>query len=135
MLAASRHHRWAIWVAVCAILLGALAPTVSRWLAHARPASSALAMLEVCVSRPGLPSVIMLKANPYQPAKQPIDHLKMDHCPLCVLHADHAGLPPSEVAAMPVLALRDITPVLFLQAPQPLAVWAAALARAPPALS
>jgi hypothetical protein len=121
-------------MAACAILLGALAPTVSRWLAaHGAQRSSvaALAMMEVCVSRPDGPSVIVLK----QRADQPADHMKMDHCPLCVLHADHAGLPPTEVAALPVMRLQEVTPSLFLHAPRPLPVWAAALARAPPTLS
>jgi hypothetical protein len=125
-------------MAAWAILLGALAPTVSRWLAtHGAPRSSdaALAMMEVCVSRPDGPSVIVLRQRTDQPAQEPAGHMKMDHCPLCVLHADHAGLPPTELAALPVIRLKDETPSLFLHAPRPLPVWAAALARAPPALS
>lgn len=124
-------------MAAWAILLGALAPTVSRWLAshQAQGASAALAMMEVCVSRPDGPSVIVLKSRVDQPTNQPADHMKMDHCPLCVMHADHAGLPPPAVALLPAMRLKDVTPSLFLHAPRPLPVWAAALARAPPTLS
>ena len=45
------------------VLAGTLAPTVSRWLQAASTLPVPLAMLEVCVTREGLPSKIVLKAR------------------------------------------------------------------------
>lgn len=113
-------------MAALAILLAALAPTVSRWLATAHPAP--LAMMEVCVSRAGAPSMLVLKPT----SNQPSHALTMDQCPLCTMQADQAGLPPTYWAAPLAMGLSDTAPSLFLRAPHPLQVWAAALARAPP---
>lgn len=122
-----RKNRWIAWIASFAILLGALAPTVSRWLAASHQV--ALPMMEVCVSRVGAPSILVLKSIPGDSSTK----MKMDHCPLCVMHADGLGLPPDRLD-MPILnTLSDAMPPLFLNAPSPLHVWAAALARAPPA--
>jgi len=122
-----RKHRSIAWIASFAILLGALAPTVSRWLAVAHQV--ALPMMEVCVSSVSAPSGLVLKSIPDDSSTK----MRMDHCPLCVMHADGLGLPPSRLG-MPILnTLSDAMPSLFLSAPSPLHVWVAALARAPPA--
>lgn len=122
------HQRWIIWVTALVVLMAALAPTVSRWLASTQ--TGPLALQEVCVSRGVGPSVIMLKAKG-TPAG---DHVLLDHCPLCVLQTDHLGLPPAPLALLPAPGLRDSVPALFLHAPRTLSVWAAAQARAPPAV-
>lgn len=114
------------WIAALAILLGALAPTVSRWLSTASPLN--LALLEVCTTRTGGPSTIVLKST----GEQPADHATLDHCPLCLVHSDDAGLPPPAHAVALITGLTDAPPALFLQGHSPLPVWAAALARAPP---
>jgi len=119
-------NRSIAWIASVVILLGALAPTVSRWLANAN--GTPLALMEVCASRIGAPSILLLKSAPDDSSGK----LKMDHCPLCVMHADALGLPPSRFDAPILNTLSDALPSLFLNAPHPLHVWAAALARAPP---
>lgn len=127
----ARHiapHRWIIWMTAMVVLMAALAPTVSRWLASTQ--SGPLALQEVCVSRGAGPSVIMLKAKG-TPAGE---HVLLDHCPMCVLQADHLGLPPASLALLPISTASDEAPTLFLHAPRTLAVWAAAQARAPPAV-
>jgi hypothetical protein len=129
-LATMQLHRvrlgWITWVASLAILLSALAPTVSRWLATSRAAF--LPSMEVCVTREGLPSILVFKQAPDDsPGK-----MKMDHCPLCVLHADHLGLPPASLTMAHMVFPKGTVPALFLNAPTPLHVWATAQARAPP---
>lgn len=122
------HQHWIVWVTALVVLMAALAPTVSRWLALAL--TGPLALQEVCVSRGVGPSVIMLKSK----AAPAGNHVLLDHCPLCVLQADHLGLPPTHLAVLPVSGLRDQAPALFLHAPRTLSIWAAAQARAPPAV-
>ena len=114
-------------MASIAILLGALAPTVSRCLTNAR--SATLPMMEVCVSRAGAPSLLVFKQLPDDPSSK----MKMDHCPLCVMQADGHGLPPNGVYVASIMFLRHAVPTLFLRAPTPLHAWTPALARAPPA--
>lgn len=122
------HQHWIAWVTTLVVLMAALAPTVSRWLAVTQ--TGPLALQEVCVSRGTGPSVIMLKSK----AAPAGDHVPLDHCPLCVLQADHPGLPPAHLAVLPFNGLRDEAPALFLHAPRTLSIWAAAQARAPPAV-
>lgn len=129
------HRRWVAWMAAVAILLGALAPTVSRWLAASQAGRSGTAglaarsLLEVCASRADTPSLRVLKRVPADvPGK-----MALDHCPLCSLHADKLGMPPTTLPLAVLSLHRAELPKLFLNAPRPLHVWPAALARAPPA--
>lgn len=121
-------HRQIIWMAALAVLLGALAPTVSRWLMLRQ--SVPLPMLEVCVSQLDGPSQLVIKrgAEDTTPAKPGVDR-----CPLCVLGDHLPGLPLSTAIALPqVPTLQEAVPALFLRAPSSLHAWASALARAPP---
>lgn len=121
------RHRWIVWMAALAVLMTALAPTVSRWLAPARLVPLQLA--EVCASQAGGPSVLLIKRVTDDTPGQ----AGMDHCALCVLQAHGLGLPPTVLSTPLLTALRHDMPTLFLHAPQPLHAWASALARAPPA--
>ncbi len=126
---ASSHLRWMVWTTALVVLLSALAPAVSRWLAANQLADhTAAPPAEVCVSREGLPSIIVIK--PHQ--EQPAHHAWLDHCPLCVMQGDHAGLPPTQTAALRLNELQHEVPRLFLNAPRPMPIWAPAQARAPP---
>ncbi len=127
----NRWTRSATWLASLAILLAALAPTVSRWLAAAQGRHAVRwPTMEVCVSRPGAPSILVLKRAPDQ---APPAHAKLDHCPLCTLQADGLALPPAAAVAPQVGRLGDALPWLFLASPRPLHAWRTAQARAPPA--
>ena len=87
----------------------------------------------VCLFRfidPGVLKDEVLKIKPVQ--KQPAHHAWLDHCPLCVVQGDHAGLPPAQMAALPLTGLQHEVPRLFLDAPRPMPIWAPAQARAPP---
>jgi len=112
----SRLHRpWAVWLALCIALLGALAPTVSHALNWARGGNAGL--IEVCTSAgprwmalPGATAragraqleISQLEStqaanNPSALAIQPDGPLPtevLDHCPFCTLFADRAAPPP-----------------------------------------
>ncbi|QGZ42107.1 Protein of unknown function (DUF2946) [Pseudoduganella flava] len=114
-----------VWIALLAMLFGALAPVASEAVASARPA---LPAMEICS---------MNGAQPMAPAKQggahgAIDHL-LKHCSSCVTHGHAPALPPSAPLAFTAVPLRDGHPALFYQAARPLFPWTAFHPRAPPA--
>lgn len=110
-------------VAIWAILLGALAPTVSHgvraWTHSPTP------WVEVCSS-----------TNPDERGGRglPSGEHAGEHCPFCLLHANDVALPSSPPpTVLPSQPARDALPALFLQAPRTLFAWAPSQARAPPA--
>ena len=115
------RHALSSWIAVFAILFGALAPTLSHAVVRAAqpvdfPICSAHA---VEVKAPGLPDL-----GP--------DPLK--HCPYCVDQHHTPGLLPTTSSAL-FDAGGQLLPSLFYAAPAPLFHWAAPQSRAPPVLS
>lgn len=115
------------WVAVVAVLLLALAPTVSSLL---RGASYA-AWVNVCRTA-SLASAASAVAG--QGANDDMGHATA-HCPYCAVHAD--TLPP---APRTLDIPRDVLPAFtepqaFLQAPSVGHLWRHAPSRAPPRLS
>lgn len=122
-----RLSRFATWLATFAILLAALAPTVSHAMAAARGQD---VWVEICTTTG--PSVVKV-AGDHAPVPAQHDAAShMEHCPFCALHAGAAPLPPA-VAALPVSEARHALPELFLRAPRPLYAWAGSQPRAPPA--
>jgi len=116
-----RHPRAATWLALLLLVLATLAPTVSRAMAHVQGAVAPWA--QVCSTQPatGMPEGGDLA-----------QHL-MDHCPMCALQAGHAMAPPPVASAvLPMLALSQAMPPLWLHAPRPLFAWASAQPRGPP---
>ncbi|MGH6645416.1 DUF2946 domain-containing protein [Aquabacterium sp.] len=126
------HRRWTAWLAIAAVLLGALVPTVShgvRAWSHA-PVS----WVEVCSST-GFKLVAVTGVKKADAGRGlPSGEHAGEHCPFCLLHANDAAALPSKV---PALALStpatDDLPFLFLHASRGLFAWAPAQARAPPA--
>lgn len=128
-------------MAALVVLLGALAPTVSRWLNTS--AGLPVALMEICVTRDSGASTLVLKAldvAAYQKAtgeapESPSSGINIDHCPFCLIQGDGHGMaPPMATASLPWLPRRDHVPALFLHAPHPMPAWAPSLARAPPSL-
>ena len=119
------HRRLAGWLALAALLLAALAPTLS----HALRASPDSPWLAVCTAQG--PARLLALDGPGDGL--PGAAHAADHCPLCSLHLPGLGLPPA--AATPALAdgLAHALPRAFLAAPRTLHVWSCAQARAPPA--
>nr|WP_315251617.1 DUF2946 domain-containing protein [uncultured Duganella sp.] len=116
------------WIALLAILFGALAPAVS----HAMSAKgSPPQWLELCgvngIKRVQLPD----DGGPRQ--TDLMQH--MEKCPYCAAHATPLALTPPEAFSFAVVGGHDLYPSLFHQAPTPLFSWAAAQPRGPPATS
>lgn len=127
MVLTPRLRRQLGWWLLAVMLLGALAPTVSR----ARAASlgaTAVTWMEVCTTQ-GMQKVAVQDQGNSTPV-----HVVVDHCPLCVLMADRLAPPPEPFVWQ---GLPQGPPVYFslnfivFSAARPWAVQS----RAPPALS
>jgi hypothetical protein len=94
MPAASARRLYA-WIAIVAMALAALAPTVSR--ALARPAGGSAGWIEVCTAA-GMQALALAApdaaASDGPAERAPAPGLSLDHCPLCLLGADRLGPPP-----------------------------------------
>lgn len=120
------QRRFAAWLATFAILLAALAPTISHAMAAARGQEN---WVEVCTTAG--PAVIKVAGETPAPVKDgAASHF--EHCPFCAAHAGAAPLAPA-VTALPVAEGRPVLPELFYRAPRPLFSWAASQPRGPPA--
>ena len=119
------RHAIATWIALFALLFGALAPTLSHAFARAEgpafefPVCSATGHTALGVRPAGLPD---LGPDPFK------------HCPYCADQHHTPGLLPQSPAA-PVLVGGPVLPSLFYQAPAPLFHWAATRSRGPPRVS
>jgi hypothetical protein len=82
-----RLRRALAWWLLAVMLMGALAPTVSRARAAAQGAT-AVTWMEVCTNQ-GMQKVAVSGQDQSAP-----DHVVVDHCPLCVLMADRLAPPP-----------------------------------------
>ncbi len=88
-------RRLSLWL-MCAMLLAALAPTVSR--ARAWSQGSAVPWMEVCTAN-GTQQIAATTATPL-PAEpdSPSGQTRVDHCALCVLASDRLAPPPAPIA-------------------------------------
>jgi hypothetical protein len=125
---ARRPGRLAAWIAIFAILLAALAPSVARALSTA---PTAMPWAEICTV-----AGTQGKGDP-APASGSGQHqgAGFQHCPFCLSHGGHTALPPAPLmlwvaAATAVIAFPDSAPT-----PPPHLVRTAARSRAPPAIS
>lgn len=119
------------WIALLAILGGALAPAISHMADHDRADK---AVLEVCTAEGARMVTMHGDADPVKNDK-PL-HFSLEHCPFCIPHAGSLGLLPSSVLVFHLPADgAQYFPPLFLSAPYPLFVWASAQPRAPPVFS
>lgn len=122
------RRRFAAWLAIVALLLGALAPTI----AQARMGGGERAdWLEICTTT----GMVWVKADTGELAQkidgQPAGFDASPHCPWCTLHGGASGLPP--VVVMPQLpGPQAELPPAFYRAPMTGTVWATARSRAPP---
>lgn len=131
MLLRRAHRRFTAWLAMLAVLLSALAPT----LAHAVVAASdGPRWVQVC-SASGMVWV-KLETHPGQADPQRSGHSAPSseaaaQCPWCNPHGGAAGLPVSAVATPPVSRRAEPAPA-FISAATLSGVWSVAQARAPP---
>ena len=117
------------WIAVLAILMAALAPTIS----HALGSKASANWIDICSSVGA--KWVQPNAEPTGKAPNPAAAHVFDHCPYCSLHANATGLPPTSVTLALPLVFGDEFPIAFLAAPRTLHAWVSAQPRAPPLFS
>ena len=130
------RKRLQIWIACFAILLNALAPSISHALSSMAGPSN---MIEICsasgtkwVSNDVASGVSGQQAAPEQPSTDsPLHHL--EHCPFCITHAGTFALPAASTTLLAIEGGHDLFPALFYHSPSPLFSWSAARPRGPPA--
>ncbi|UQV48326.1 DUF2946 family protein [Janthinobacterium lividum] len=124
-------RRFAAWIACFAILLAALAPSISQAVANAKQESGS-GWAEIC-SVAGIRFVQV--DDGAADGKSGGKAMQMEHCAFCSTHAGSVGLPPtSPVLPLPAASGTAIFPALYYQSPSPLFIWSTAQSRAPPAL-
>jgi hypothetical protein len=113
------------WIAVMAVLLASLAPTLT----HALGFANGSTWIEVC----GAQGAKWIDAGPgHSGPAAPVKAHVFAHCPFCSMHAPVLGLPPAPVmATMPVEGYGAFPPA-FYAAPATPFVWVSAQPRAPP---
>lgn len=117
------HRRLTTWVATLAVLLAALAPTVSFALGSRLGAS----WVEVCT----VAGSKWVNAGEGEPAAPAASHV-FEHCHFCSIHTPAIGMPPAPLAQLPIVDAAAVVPPAFLTAPRTLHAWASAQPRAPP---
>lgn len=134
---------WTIWMACFAILLNALAPTISHAMA-AHDAGRAPATWEICrapgstVRTDGSHQLLTVgKFNQQLTAalmRKHADHesMAMADCAYCLPHAGSFALLPASFDLAAISAGRALRPYLFYHAPRPLLALSAAPPRGPP---
>jgi len=137
---------WTIWMACFAILLNALAPTISHAMTLAsRDATRAPATWEICrapgstVQTDGSHRLLAVgKFNKeFTPAlalkKADHESMSMADCAYCLPHAGSVAILPPSFDLPGLAAGQALRPYLFHHAPRPLLALSAAPPRGPPA--
>ena len=133
MASLAKSRRWTAWIAALAILLSALAPSISHAVvAYAGgPADSVL----VCTST-GYKWVNVTtgeQRNASGETEKAGNHF--ERCAFCGTHTDSSAIVPLDGVHVPVVVADRLAPSLFRHAPRPLFAWSAQRSRAPPAFS
>jgi len=115
------------WIAMFAILLGALAPALSHALSQP---GNGKRMVQVCTVA-GMKMVAVDDAAG-QGKTDDASLFPAERCPFCATHANLPALPSSPLPPFALSSGAGSFPSLFFSAPQPLFVWAASQPRAPP---
>ena len=129
MLIKAKRQALQVWIAILAILLSALAPTVSHALANAE---GSVVTMEICTAN-GY-QVVKVSASGNDKAPTSSKH-GMEHCAYCTTGGSSPAIMGSSPAVLAVVAGRDVYPPLFYAAPHALHVWSSASPRAPPFLA
>lgn len=123
----------ATWIACLAILMAALAPTVSHALAAKARGASWSDICTAGIGRNAGHDAGHDKSHTNdRPGNRPGSDMDMTDCGYCVPHAGSSGLPQTAVLFIPAITASFAHPALFYQSPAPLFIWSAAQSRAPP---
>lgn len=127
MFASSTLKRLSTWLAMLAVVWGALAPTLAQAVVRSAPTPGD-GWVEVC-SVSGMVWVSLDTGK-----QQPAPHSGSSDGPSCDWCALHGGAPGAPVAhaSWPASGVMSAFPPAFYQAPVTPAVWRSALSRAPP---
>jgi hypothetical protein len=129
MRLAHRPGRLTSWIAIFAILLAALAPSVAR--ALSQPQQQAMPWTDICTV---WGTEIAHDPAPASSTGQQ-DGRGLKHCPFCLNQAGQFVLPAAKPDVLPTAATRVETFPSSVLAPSPRFIRAAAQPRAPPANS
>lgn len=131
------RRRLYAWFAIFAMMVSALAPTLSRAMG---PDEGGRYLIEVCsasgssiVELPAAEAAFYRDHGVIADSSGGPQDASFEPCPCCCPHAGGVALPP---ATSPVLRIPEggaLLPRLFLVSPRPLFVWAPSHPRAPPA--
>ena len=115
------------WIALVAILLVALAPSVTGWLSASRTQlwGQVCSAATRAATKPGSSAGGQSPAAPHA----------FEHCPYCALHADLGPPPDAGPADAGVAVAFRARPLAFVRAPRASATWASAQPRAPPSVA
>lgn len=128
MFARPLHHRFAAWLALLAVLWGALVPTLAQ---AAVSASDRQGWVEVCSASGVL--WVRVDGGAASPTGQPGTMADASaHCPWCPMQGA-AGLPP-EPALSTTATAQCPEPAAAFTSARPAPVWSSAQSRAPPAV-
>ncbi|WP_295990058.1 DUF2946 domain-containing protein [Rugamonas sp.] len=111
-----------LWIAMLAILMATLAPSISHMLA-ARAA----------VDPPACHMDVSAAASSPSGAGKHVHAMAMDDCQYCSMQGHLPMLPWVALVAPALILLVRFAPPLFFLSPQPLFAWLHAQSRAPPA--
>ncbi len=119
------QRRFTAWLAMLALVLSVLAPTLAQAVAASSDRSD---WVQVC----SVSGMVWVKSDGASPVSSgsPMADMGMQ-CPWCQLHSPAAGLPPALVSLAVSAALAQPPGDAMAAAPPP-GVWTAAPARAPP---
>jgi hypothetical protein len=113
------------WIAVFAVVMSSVAPTVSQAVSLAQHGQGI--SLEVCTTTGVKMTQVIDIGDADESAQASVQ------CPLCVVHGNYA-LPLNHELSFAKPVNNNIYPQLFYQSPKPLFAWVALPSRAPPAL-
>ena len=117
-----------LWIACFAILMAALAPTLSR--AFTVASGQAVPSFEICSVAGGMNMLpVKLSTDAPDPAK---GAMRMD-CPCCSMHAATLDLFPTALVLASGELITGLLPLLFYQSATPLFAWTPVQPRGPPA--
>ncbi len=126
------YRRVSAWIALLALVFGALAPTVTQAMVAGGDRADWLAVCSVS-------GMVWVQADTGEVRDQqpdggsPFGDASM-HCPWCTQHGGVAGLPAAQHGIDLPLRLTDLPPA-FYSAPLAATVWAPAQSRAPPLIA
>lgn len=122
------QRRFTAWLAMLALVLAALLPTLAQ---AAVAGSDRSDWMQIC-SASGM-VWIQIEPAAADTESAPVADMGMQ-CPWCSLHSPVTGLPPALASGFTVAASTSLLGPLMPAAP-PVGVWTAAPARAPPLTS